>query len=118
MADLNRQETPAKSEKSSKRNSDPQDLLNLMFERGPDYVLIEAAKSGDDEIVKLLIENEEVDINAKDGYGYTALCYAALKGLKNLLYCFILFIETVPKKNKTGDKDVNNRKSTILIQIA
>ena len=71
---------PAKSEKSSKRNSDPQDLLNLMFERGPDYVLIEAAKSGDDEIVKLLIENEEVDVNAKDDYGYTALCYAALKG--------------------------------------
>ena len=89
LADLNSQGRPAKSEQASKRDSDPQDLLNLLFERGPDFVLIEAAKSGDEEIVKLLIDNEEVIVNAKDDYGYTALCYAALKGLK-LSFLFLI----------------------------
>ena len=35
-----------------------------------------------EQIVKLLIENEDVNVNAKDDYGYTALCYAAVKGKK------------------------------------
>ena len=60
---------------------DSEDLLNLLFERGPDFVLIESAKTGDEEMVRLLIENEEVNLNTEDDYGYTALCYAALKGL-------------------------------------
>ena len=49
-------------------------------QRGPDFVLIESAKTGDDEMVKIILENEEVDVNVEDDYGYTALCYAALKG--------------------------------------
>ena len=49
-------------------------------QRGPDFVLIESAKTGDDEMVKIILENEEVDVNIEDDYGYTALCYAALKG--------------------------------------
>ena len=43
-------------------------------------MLIESAKTGDDEMVKIILENEEVDVNIEDDYGYTALCYAALKG--------------------------------------
>ena len=31
-------------------------------------------------MVKIILENEEVDVNIEDDYGYTALCYAALKG--------------------------------------
>ena len=65
---------------------DSEDLLNLLFERGPDFVLIESAKTGDEEMVRLLIENEEVNLNTEDDYGYTALCYAALKGLLFLIY--------------------------------
>ncbi len=45
-------------------------------------MLIESAKTGDDEMVKIILENEEVDVNIEDDYGYTALCYAALKGNK------------------------------------
>ena len=48
-------------------------------------MLIESAKTGDDEMVKIILENEEVDVNVEDDYGYTALCYAALKGTNHIL---------------------------------
>lgn len=102
LADLNSQGRPAKSEKPSKRNSDPQDLLNLLFERGPDFVLIEAAKSGDEEIVKLLIDNEDVNVNAKDDYGYTALCYAAVKGHSDIVDLLVENDANVNARNSCG----------------
>lgn len=82
LAELNSPKRPSRGGKSSKmeEEDDSEDLLNLLFERGPDFVLIESAKTGDEEMVRLLIENEEVNLNTEDDYGYTALCYAALKG--------------------------------------
>ena len=73
-----------KSKKCTK-NTGPPDLLSLLFERGPNFVLIEAAKSGEEDVVRLLIDNEDANVNAKDDYGYTALFYAALKGKTNIV---------------------------------
>ena len=85
MAELNGQGKPSKSSKRGDDDDESEDLLNLLFERGPDFVLIESAKTGDVEMVKILFENEEVDVNIEDDYGYTALCYAALKGTTHML---------------------------------
>jgi len=84
LAELNGQGKPSKSSKIED-DDESEDLLNLLFERGPDFVLIESAKTGDDEMVKIILENEEVDVNIEDDYGYTALCYAALKGYAEIV---------------------------------
>lgn len=42
--------------------------------------LIEAARNGRLDIVNRLLENPNIDVNAKDYYGYTALIWAADKG--------------------------------------
>ncbi|RAL66767.1 hypothetical protein DID88_007550 [Monilinia fructigena] len=57
--------------------------LNENMKQGED-ALIRAAIDGNFEIVKLLYEEGHVDLNARDAYGTTALCYVTkLKGLDN-----------------------------------
>ncbi|OCK72965.1 ankyrin, partial [Lepidopterella palustris CBS 459.81] len=42
--------------------------------------LLKAAENGREGIVKLLVEQDDVDINSKDGVGKTPLSWAAKKG--------------------------------------
>jgi len=55
------------------------ELVKSLLISGPEKTIIEASKTGHEEIVNVLIE-KGVDVNTKDEYGFTPLSYAALKG--------------------------------------
>jgi len=52
--------------------------------REVDKELLLAAKSGDKERVRLLLENG-ANVNARDRYGWTALMWAVFKGYKEIV---------------------------------
>ena len=56
-------------------------LLCLMTQQlYSNYGLIEASKEGETEVVKLLLQNDKININLQNKYGYTALMWASYKG--------------------------------------
>jgi len=60
------------------------DLVKSLLTSGPEKTIIEASKTGHEEIVNVLIE-KGVDVNTKDEYGFTPLSYAALKGHEDVV---------------------------------
>jgi hypothetical protein len=73
--------------------------------------LILAARRGHKDIVELLLEQENIDINAKDNYGNTALMWAAYRGHKDIA-------EMLLEQENIDINAKDNNGSTALISAA
>ena len=77
------------------------ELLKSMLTNSSEQTIIEASKSGHEEIVKVLMDNG-VDVNTKDDYGFTPISYAALKGHDGIVDLLIENGAIVDVRNNWG----------------